>query len=61
VIFVLPGLLMIGWWAHIPFLPTFGACAVGGILGVMYTIPLRRALVTNPTCPTRKASPPPKC
>ena len=51
VIFVLPGLLMIGWWAHIPFLPTFGACAVGGILGVMYTIPLRRALVTNSDLP----------
>ncbi len=51
VIFVLPGLLMIGWWAHIPFLPTFGACAVGGVLGVMYTIPLRRALVTNSDLP----------
>ncbi|ADG09561.1 oligopeptide transporter, OPT family [Caulobacter segnis ATCC 21756] len=51
VIFVLPGLLMIGWWANVPFLPTFGACAVGGILGVMYTIPLRRALVTNSNLP----------
>jgi len=51
VIFVLPGLLMIGWWAHVPFLATFGACAVGGILGVMYTIPLRRALVTNSDLP----------
>ncbi|ALL12632.1 OPT family oligopeptide transporter [Caulobacter henricii] len=51
VIFVLPGLLMIGWWAEVPFLPTFGASAVGGILGVMYTIPLRRALVTNSDLP----------
>ena len=51
VIFVLPGLLIIGWWAHVPFLTTFGACAVGGILGVMYTIPLRRALVTNSSLP----------
>jgi putative OPT family oligopeptide transporter len=51
VIFVLPGLLMIGWWAQVPFLPTFGACVVGGILGVMYTIPLRRALVTNSDLP----------
>src|SRR3954468_2915667 len=42
VIFVLPGLLMIGWWAHVPFWPTFGACAIGGVLGVMYTVPLRR-------------------
>ena len=51
VIFVLPGLLMIGWWAHVPFFTTFMACAVGGILGVMYTIPLRRALVTNSNLP----------
>jgi putative OPT family oligopeptide transporter len=51
VIFVLPGLLMIGWWGHVPFLATFGACLVGGVLGVMYTIPLRRALVTNSDLP----------
>jgi putative OPT family oligopeptide transporter len=51
VIFVLPGLLMIGWWSHVPYLATFGACVVGGILGVMYTIPLRRALVTNSNLP----------
>ncbi|WP_028101247.1 OPT family oligopeptide transporter [Pseudoduganella violaceinigra] len=51
VIFVLPGLLMIGWWAEIPFWPTFGACAVGGVLGVMYTMPLRRALVSQSDLP----------
>ncbi|HJV00557.1 MAG TPA: oligopeptide transporter, OPT family [Burkholderiaceae bacterium] len=51
VIFVLPGLLMIGWWAHVPFWPTFGACAIGGVLGVMYTMPLRRALVTQSDLP----------
>jgi putative OPT family oligopeptide transporter len=51
VIFVLPGLLMIGWWSKVPFLATFGACLVGGVLGVMYTIPLRRALVTNSDLP----------
>ncbi|KQQ46428.1 peptide transporter [Duganella sp. Leaf126] len=51
VIFVLPGLLMVGWWTHIPFWPTFGACAVGGVLGVMYTVPLRRALVSQSTLP----------
>ena len=51
VIFVLPGLLMVGWWAHVPFWPTFGACAVGGVLGVMYTVPLRRALVSQSTLP----------
>jgi putative OPT family oligopeptide transporter len=51
VIFVLPGLLMVGWWAHVPFWPTFGACAIGGVLGVMYTMPLRRALVSQSDLP----------
>lgn len=51
VIFVLPGLLMIGWWANVPFWPTFGACAIGGFLGVMYTVPLRRALVSKSDLP----------
>ena len=51
VIFVLPGLLMIGWWANVPFWPTFGACAIGGVLGVMYTVPLRRALVSESDLP----------
>lgn len=51
VIFVLPGLLMIGWWAEVPFWPTFGACAIGGVLGVMYTVPLRRALVSESKLP----------
>ena len=51
VIFVLPGLMMIGWWTHVPFWTTFTACAVGGVLGVMYTVPLRRALVTQSSLP----------
>ncbi|MES2149542.1 MAG: oligopeptide transporter, OPT family [Pseudomonadota bacterium] len=51
VIFVLPGLLMIGWWIKVPFWPTFGACAIGGVLGVMYTMPLRRALVSQSDLP----------
>ncbi|MDC7682062.1 oligopeptide transporter, OPT family [Asticcacaulis sp. BYS171W] len=51
VIFVLPGLIIIGWWRDVPFFITFMACAIGGILGVMYTIPLRRALVSNSPLP----------
>jgi putative OPT family oligopeptide transporter len=47
VVFVLPGLVIIGAWTGFPFWTTFGVCASGGVLGVMYTIPLRRALVTN--------------
>ncbi len=51
VIFVLPGLLMVGWWTGFPFWTSFGICAIGGVLGVMYTIPLRRALVTQSDLP----------
>ncbi len=51
VIFVLPGLVMIGWWTGFPFWTSFGICAAGGVLGVMYTIPLRRALVTQSSLP----------
>lgn len=51
IIFVLPGLVMIGWWQGFPYWMTAAACAIGGILGVMYSIPLRRALVTGSDLP----------
>ncbi|MBD5657421.1 MAG: oligopeptide transporter, OPT family, partial [Candidatus Eremiobacteraeota bacterium] len=51
IIFVLPGLVMVGWWTGFPYWESFGVCAVGGILGVMYTVPLRRALVTDSDLP----------
>ncbi len=51
IIFVLPGLVMVGWWTGFPFWESFGVCAIGGVLGVMYTVPLRRALVTNSDLP----------
>ncbi|MGA2760446.1 MAG: oligopeptide transporter, OPT family [Candidatus Cybelea sp.] len=51
VIFVLPGLIMVGWWSGFPFAQCFGVCAIGGILGVMYSVPLRRALVAQSTLP----------
>jgi len=51
IIFVLPGLVIIGWWTGFPYWASFLICALGGILGVMYSIPLRRALVTNSDLP----------
>ena len=51
IIFVLPGLVMIGWWNGFPYWTSFIICALGGILGVMYSIPLRRALVTHSDLP----------
>ena len=51
IIFVLPGLLIVGWWADFPFWTSFWICASGGILGVLFTIPLRRAMVTTSDLP----------
>jgi putative OPT family oligopeptide transporter len=51
IIFVLPGLVIIGWWNGFPYWTSFIICALGGVLGVMYSIPLRRALVTNSDLP----------
>ncbi len=51
VIFVLPGMVIIGWWTGFPYWVSCAICALGGILGVMYSIPLRRALVTQSDLP----------
>ncbi len=51
IIFVLPGLVIVGAWAGFPFWTTFLICAAGGILGVLFTIPLRRAMVTTSDLP----------
>lgn len=51
VIFVLPGLLMMGYWQDFPFWQTMLICAASGTLGVLFTIPLRRAMVVNSNLP----------
>ncbi len=45
VIFTLPALIMLGYWKSFEFLPTMAIALFGGTLGVMFTIPLRRALI----------------
>ena len=57
IIFVLPGLVMVGWWTGFPFWESFWICVIGGILGVMYTVPLRRALVTDSDLPYPEGRP----
>jgi putative OPT family oligopeptide transporter len=51
IIFVLPGLVIVGWWTGFPFWQSFLICLAGGVLGVLFTIPLRRALVTDSDLP----------
>ncbi|MCC7194968.1 MAG: oligopeptide transporter, OPT family [Gemmatimonadaceae bacterium] len=51
IIFVLPGLVIVGWWTGFPFWQAALVCVSGGVLGVLFTIPLRRALVTHSDLP----------
>jgi len=51
IIFVLPSLVIVGWWTGFPYWTSVLICGLGGILGVLYSIPLRRALVTHSDLP----------
>ncbi len=51
VIFVLPALVMVGHWQGFAFWQTSLICAAGGVLGVLFTVPLRRAMVTGSDLP----------
>jgi putative OPT family oligopeptide transporter len=43
--------VIIGWWTGFPFWVSSLVCGLGGMLGVLYSIPLRRALVTQSDLP----------
>ena len=45
VIFTLPALLLIGYWDTISYWEVTKIAMVGGILGALFTVPLRRALI----------------
>lgn len=47
IIFIIPGMLMIGYWQDFEFWQTLVVSACGGCLGVLFTIPLRRAMVVH--------------
>ena len=49
IIFIIPGMLMIGYWQGFEFWQTLIVSACGGCLGVLFTIPLRRAMVVHST------------
>lgn len=47
VIFTIPSLVLIGYWSEFEYWQTVFIAGVGGILGVLCTIPLRRALIVT--------------
>jgi putative OPT family oligopeptide transporter len=51
VIFTIPALILIGAWTEINYLETTFISLIGGILGVLWMVPLRRALVVKTDLP----------
>lgn len=47
VIFTFPALVLMGYWKEFNYIETTLIAACGGILGVMFTIPLRKALIVK--------------
>ncbi|WP_042058162.1 OPT family oligopeptide transporter [Acidomonas methanolica] len=46
-----PALVMVGYWRNFPYWQTMLISLAGGMTGVLFTIPLRRALVTRSALP----------
>ncbi len=47
VIFTMPALLLIGYWTEFNYLEIAYISAIGGLIGVLFTVPLRRALIVE--------------
>ncbi|CAM2940977.1 OPT family oligopeptide transporter [Legionella worsleiensis] len=47
IVYTIPALIIIGFWDHFDYLTNFFIAACGGVLGVLFSIPLRRILVND--------------
>ncbi len=47
VVYTIPALIIIRYWDHFDYLQTLAIALLGGMLGVMFSIPLRHILVTD--------------
>jgi putative OPT family oligopeptide transporter len=47
VIFTMPALLLLDYWESFSFFPVFLIAGFGGLLGVLFTVPLRRAFIVE--------------
>ncbi len=47
VIFTIPALVLMGVWTEFDYLEVAKISAIGGVIGVLFTVPLRRALIVE--------------
>lgn len=51
VIFTLPALILIGYWQSFDYLQTAAITIIGAVLGVMFSVPLRRNMIVKDKLP----------
>lgn len=48
IVYTIPALIIIGYWHHFDYLTNVLIAISGGVLGVLFSVPLRRTLVNDP-------------
>ena len=48
IVFTIPALVIIGYWKHFPYLENAAIALLGGLLGILFSIPLRKVLIKTP-------------
>ncbi len=51
VIFTIPALIMLGYWQHFRYSWVLAIAGLGGLLGVLFSVPLRRAMIVENPLP----------
>lgn len=51
VIFTLPALIIMGYWTSFNYIQTAAITMIGGVLGVLFSVPLRRSMVVKDRMP----------
>ncbi len=47
IVYTIPALIIIHYWTHFGYLHNFFVALIGGVLGVLFSVPLRKVLVTD--------------
>ena len=48
IVFTIPALIIIGYWNYFPYFINFAIACLGGLLGILFSIPLRKILINTP-------------
>lgn len=51
IVYTVPALIMIHYWQHFPYWTNVGIAFVGGVMGVLFSIPIRHVLVAQQSLP----------